>query len=326
MNVPVLSIVLPTYNAEGDLVRFFDSYIRQKISKSDIELLVIDGGSTDQTRAIAKKNGAVIINNPYKLTEPAVALGFQNAQGELVMVLAADNLFPDPYAIKKIIDIFQDLDIAAAFPMHDTGPGDNIYSRYINTFTDPYTHFVYQDAANARTFHRLYKRVFHNELYDVYDYSTSRMRPIIALAQGFTIRKNLLPPRAEISDDVLTVYKLIDEHKKIAYVHAVVLWHYTIANTNQFIRKLKRAVENALVRQDSGITKRSTYLTLSQKIRMYLFIPYAFTIILPLLQSIIGFIRDREPAWLLHLYVTVFSSVIIVAHTVSLATMKMLKK
>lgn len=318
MKAPMLTIILPTYNAKHDLVRFFDSFTKQKIAKDQIELLVIDGGSTDGTLELAKKNGATIIHNPHKLTEPAVALGFQNARGELVMVLAADNLFPDPEALVKIISVFRDKKIIAAFPKHETGPGDNLYSRYVNTFTDPYTHFVYQDAANARTFHRLYKTITHNELYDIFDYTTSKMRPIIALAQGFTIRKKFAPVRSEISDDVLSVYCMIEAGNQIAYVHGVSLWHYTIRDTAQFISKTKRAVENALLRRDSGITKRNRYLTTVQKLRMYLYLPYAFTIILPLLQSIIGAIRHRESAWLLHGYVTIFSAVIIVVHALSL--------
>jgi len=318
MKTPILSIILPTYNAGSDLRRFFDSFHKQSIGKDEMELLIIDGGSTDQTRVIARKNGAKIVHNPHKLTEPAVALGFQIARGELIMVLAVDNLFPDPDALKKMIGVFRDRIIVAAFPKHDTGPGDNIYSRYINTFTDPYTHFVYQNAANARTFHRLYKTITHNELYDIYDYTSSNERPIIALAQGFTIRKKFLPKRTEISDDVLSIYRMIDAKKQIAYVHGVVLWHYTIRDTRQFVSKTKRAVENALLRRDSGITKRNAYLTKTQKIRMYLFLPYAFTIILPLLQSIIGVIREREFAWLLHWYVTIFSAGIIVTHALSL--------
>lgn len=318
MKTPMLTIILPTYNAKHDLVRFFDSFNKQTISKAEFELLVIDGGSTDGTIEIVQKNRAKIIHNPYKLTEPGVALGLQKARGEFVMVLAADNLFPDPYALKKIINVFENKNIVAAFPKHDTGPEDNIYSRYVNTFTDPFTHFVYLDAANARTFHRIYKTTTHNELFDIYDYTTNPVRPIIALAQGFTIRKSFLPTRKEISDDVLSIYRLIDAKKQIAYVHGVVLWHYTIADTAQFISKTKRAVENALLRRDSGITKRERYLTKAQKIRMYFYLPYAFTIILPLLQSIIGAIRAHESAWLLHWYVTIFSAGIIVVHAISI--------
>ncbi len=313
-----LSIVLPTYNAQKDLVRFFESVNIQTLPKKEFELLVVDGGSTDKTREIARKNGAKVIHNPYKLTEPGVALGFQKAKGDLVMVLAADNLFKDPDALETMIRVFGDKTVVGAFPKHDTGSGDNWYSWYLNTFTDPFTHFVYGNAANTRTFRRVYKTVTHTSVYDVYDYSSFPVRPIIALAQGFTIRKKFLPARKEISDDILSIYKMIDENKPMAYVHSVILYHYTIRDAKQFISKLRRGVENALLRGDSGITKRKVYMTPSQRIRMVLFFPYAFSLVLPLLQSIINAVRFREAAWLIHWFMVFLSATVITVHACSL--------
>ncbi len=318
-----LSIILPTYNAQVDLQRFFRSFERQRYPASAVELLVMDGGSTDNTVRVAKAHGARVIHNPYQLTEPAVALGFKYAKAPLVMILAADNLFPDTGAIMTMIRVFDDTRIAAAFPKHDTGPGDNLYSRYINTFTDPFTHFVYGDAANTRTFYRLYKNVIHTNLYDVYDYKSNPARPIIGLAQGFTVRKSLMPPRKEISDDILTVYRLIEEGKSLAYVHGVTLWHYTIRDTKQFIAKQRRAVENALLRADSGITKRSSVMTAGQRTRFYLFIPYALTIIPSLLQSLAGFVATGEIMWLTHWYFCLFSAICIVYTAVPLLVKKL---
>jgi len=311
MKTPMLSIILPTYNAETDLKRFFQSFNRQQYPAFSIELLVIDGGSTDRTVTVAKENHARVIYNPEKLTEPGVALGFKHAKAPLVMVLAADNLFKESNALIRMIQVFDDKRITAAFPKHDTGPGDNLYSRYFNTFTDPYTHFVYGLAANTRTFRKIYKIIKHTDVYDVYDYHSNPVRPIIALAQGFTIRKSCMPPRNEISDDVLTIYKLIEEGKLLAYVFGVTLWHYTIRDTKQFIVKQRRAVENALVRADSGITKRVDFMTPGQRIRMFLYVPYSLVIVPALVQSIIGFIRTGEIMWLTHWYFCFVSAVCI---------------
>lgn len=318
MSSPRLSIVIPLYNAQSDLPRFFRSLERQHIPKNWVEVLVIDGGSTDKTAEIAKTNGAIVIPNPYKLTEPGVAIGFAKATAELVMVMAADNIFRDSEAIINIIDIFRDKRITAAFPKHDTGSGDTIYSRYINTFTDPFTHFVYGDAANARTFHNIYKTLVHTPVYDVYDYRSNPQRPIIALAQGLTVRKSRLHTRREFSDDILAIYALIDEGKWIAYAHGVTLLHYTIRDTNQFITKQRRAVENALLRGDSGITKRDKLLTRKQWILSYLYVPYALTIVLPLVRSIINAVITKQTIWLVHWYMVFLSAIVIITTAIPL--------
>lgn len=325
MNKPKLSIILPVYNAQRDMPRFFESLAHQRVGKEWVEVLIMDGGSTDKTVAICRANGARVIPNPYKLAEPGVTIGFAKAKAELVMVLAADNFFRDPDAIGKMIALFEDKRITAAFPKHDTGPGDTIYSRYMNTFTDPFTHFVYGDAANARTFHRIYKTLISTPVYDVYDYRSSPLRPIIALAQGLTVRKDRLHTRREFSDDILTIYALIDQGKWIAYAHGVTLLHYTIRDTGQFIAKQRRAVENALLRSDSGITKRGKWFTPAQRVRQYAYVPYAFTIILPIAVSIINAVRTGEVAWLYHWYMVIFSAVVITITAIPLGVRKLLR-
>ncbi len=324
MKTPMLSIILPVYNAEADLKRFFRYFDRQNFPKGSVELLVMDGGSTDNTVTLARAHHVRVIHNPQKLTEPGVALGFRYAKAPLIMILAADNIFPDPDAVGTMIGVFDDKKIVAAFPKHDTGPGDNLYSRYINTFTDPYTHFVYGNAANARTFHKIYRTLVQTDTYDIYDYRSASARPIIALAQGFTIRKSLMPARVEVSDDILTVYRLINEGRLLAYVHGVRLWHYTIRDTKQFIAKQRRAVENALLRRDSGITKRRDVMTFGQRMRMYLFVPYAFTIVPALVQSIVGFVTTGEVMWLTHWYMSLFSALCISVTAVSLIVKRLL--
>ena len=319
MNTPTLSIVTPTYNAEYYLERYFFSLKKQKIDSKRVEVLIVDGGSTDDTIAIAQKYKANIIPNPYKLAEPGVAIGFRHAKGELVMVLATDNIFKDADSLSKMISIFKDSSIVAAFPKHDTASDDSIYSRYFNTFTDPYSHFVYGNAANARTFHERYTILTHTSLYDVYDYQSSPVLPLIALAQGFTIRSSQLQSRSETYDDVLQIYEFIKAKKRIAYVYEVPLYHYTIRNLSDFITKQRRAVENALVRRNSGITRRNQYLTAGQKLKQYLFFPYALTIVIPLLQSLINAVRTKERIWLFHSPITFLSAVVVLKTTIEVA-------
>lgn len=311
MKHPRLSIVVPIYNVEALLDRFLTSLARQTVS-SQMEVLLLDGGSTDRTLEIANSYNATVIHNPQKLAEPGVVLGFQKAKGELVMVLAVDNIFPKETAIQDLIDVFKNKNITAAFPKHDTAKDDSIYSLYINTFTDPFTHFVYGNAANARTFKHIYKTIQHTSSYDIYDFQSASIYPLLALAQGFTVRKEYIRERIhDAFDDVLVIYDLIKKKKSIAYVYSVQLYHYTILNFQDFVRKQHRAIENALVYNNAGISKRGIYLTRGQKIRMILFFPYALTIVIPLLQSVVQTTVTGNSVWLLHPYMTFLSAVLL---------------
>jgi hypothetical protein len=123
----------------------------------------------------------------------------------------------------------------------------------------------------------------------------------------------------------LAIYKLLDRGKWLAFAHGVTLLHYTIRDTNQFMAKQRRAVENALLRADSGITKRDPWFARGQKLRMYLYVPYAFTIVLPVIVSIVNAIRTGEKAWLWHWYMVIFSAVVITITAVKLGLRRIFK-
>ncbi len=309
---PLVSIITPTLNAEKYLVYFFDCLSKQTYPKNKIEIVVADGGSTDKTIKIAKKYKAVVVDNPYVMAQPGVYVGMKHAKGELFIVLPGDNIFKDKNAIEKIVSVFKDKDMYAAFPKHDSVKDDSLFTKYINTFTDPFNHFLYGYAANARTFKKVYKVLENNKVYDVYDYKSSSVRPILGVTQGFTVRSDFIRIWREKNDDFIPVFKLIDKDKKIAYVHSVVLYHHTVKNLSHFFRKQMWTAKNALENKNYGVSIRRKLLPLAQKIKMYIFPLYAFSVILPIIRSIVGFIKDKEKIWLFHPVITFISATAVI--------------
>ena len=47
---------------------------------------------------------------------------------------------------------------------------DSIYTKYINTFTDPFSHYLYGSAANSRTFSNKYPVVINTKNYVVFNF------------------------------------------------------------------------------------------------------------------------------------------------------------
>lgn len=90
---PAVSVVLPTLNSAATLTRALGSLARQDYA-GEVEIVVVDGGSSDATRAIAADHGARVIENPQRVEEEARALGLEAADGELVLLLDADNELP----------------------------------------------------------------------------------------------------------------------------------------------------------------------------------------------------------------------------------------
>ncbi|BAN50961.1 hypothetical protein PCA10_52290 [Metapseudomonas resinovorans NBRC 106553] len=97
---PLLSVVIPTYNYAGVLPRAVESVLAQ--ATSEVELWVVDDGSTDDTPAVcaalSQRHGAAFQCVRQTNAGPSAARnnGVQLAQGRYVLLLDADDeLVPD---------------------------------------------------------------------------------------------------------------------------------------------------------------------------------------------------------------------------------------
>ena len=93
-DAPLVSLVIPCRNEEGHIGRCICSIIAQDYPKNRIEVLVVDGMSSDATRAEAQKHMGKgldirIIDNFKKITPAAMNLGVINSKGVLVAVIIA---------------------------------------------------------------------------------------------------------------------------------------------------------------------------------------------------------------------------------------------
>lgn len=95
-NVPLVSVIIPAYNAEIYLERTLNSVLSQ--TYKNLEVLVVDDGSSDQTaeivRAMAQKDRRVILLQQANSGVAAARnLAIQNAKGELIAPIDADDLW-----------------------------------------------------------------------------------------------------------------------------------------------------------------------------------------------------------------------------------------
>ena len=87
-----VSVVIPARNDAEMLSRCLASLARQ--SRVPDEIVVVDNGSTDDTRAVAEAGGARVVTEPVPGIPRASAAGFDAARGDLIARIDADTVCP----------------------------------------------------------------------------------------------------------------------------------------------------------------------------------------------------------------------------------------
>lgn len=103
---PSVSFIIPTYNVGDILTGCLDSIRKQDYPQEKIEIIVVDGGSKDETIQIAKSYYATVISEKTGRPEAATAIGYKNAKGELIVNLPTDNIIPDRNWLKQMAEPF----------------------------------------------------------------------------------------------------------------------------------------------------------------------------------------------------------------------------
>jgi rSAM/selenodomain-associated transferase 2 len=85
-----ISVIIPALNEEATIKACLESAQRL----NPLEIIVIDGGSTDRTREVAQDAGAIVVKSP-KGRGIQMNEGASIAKGEILLFLHADTLMPE---------------------------------------------------------------------------------------------------------------------------------------------------------------------------------------------------------------------------------------
>ena len=111
------SIIIPSYNQGRFIREAIDSVLSQDFPKEKIEIIVVDDGSTDNTREVVTgypKNtdcrspvvSITYVNKGHKGKAFAVKRGIELANGKYIFNLDSDDIFL-PEKVRKTVDIFE---------------------------------------------------------------------------------------------------------------------------------------------------------------------------------------------------------------------------
>ena len=111
-----VSIIIVSKNDSKNLEACLWHLNKQDYPKSQIEILVIDGGSTDNSRLVAKKFNANFIDGGYSNNQEARRyIGYQLAKNKILLYLDTDNFLVMQNVLKSILKVFDDSEVACSF-------------------------------------------------------------------------------------------------------------------------------------------------------------------------------------------------------------------
>src|SRR5258707_13415158 len=112
-----VSVIIPTFNGGSGLAPTIASLRRQTLRP--FEIIVVDDGSTDQTRVVAERARAVglvdmvICHGTRCGRSAAINAAARFASGDLILTVDADTVF-EPTAVARVAAVFSDPRVAGA--------------------------------------------------------------------------------------------------------------------------------------------------------------------------------------------------------------------
>ncbi|MFT4303178.1 MAG: glycosyltransferase [Candidatus Woesearchaeota archaeon] len=111
-----VSIIIPCYNEQDNIIKTLESIKLQKYPLSKIEVIVVDDGSTDHTLKVVNKNRGKLNLRVLKLKHQGKSSAMNHAcklaKGDFILTIDADTCMKDD-SLKKIIAPFKDKKVGA---------------------------------------------------------------------------------------------------------------------------------------------------------------------------------------------------------------------
>lgn len=302
-----VSFIIPTLNAQKVLSKCLTSISKQNYPKSNYEILIIDGGSTDKTINIAKKFNSKILKNPLKTAEAGKSVGIRKARGKYVCLIDSDNILPHKSWLKQMIfPMEQDNRLIGSEPIKFTYRSNSgfmeRYSALIGA-NDPYAFItgVYdrQNYLNNKWTGLKIDQI-DKDKYIVLTLKPKTIIPTIG-ANGTIFKTSFLQQNlnSDYFFDIDIISQVLSKNNQALYFAKVktgIIHTFCEDSLTKFIRKQKRRLTDFYYYQKF---RQYDWQPVNQQSQIK-FILYTILVFPALFDSIRGFIKKPDPVWFLH--------------------------
>jgi glycosyltransferase involved in cell wall biosynthesis len=322
---PWITVVIATYNSSRFLTSLSESLKRQEAPDAcgSMEILAVDGGSTDGTRDLASALGFSVIHNPAGHAIAAKHIGLIAAKSRLVCFLDHDELFTSDSALRTRFELFNRYTnlramISAGYRFTAEDSTSNMYA---SEFGDPVSMQSYGCPNNdqfriAALSRRLMTEVIHED--SVLFRAASETHPILCeMAAGSGVvdvdyYKQVFPEIVAEENSVPHLYYLLGRDGAVDLIGVVrgdAISHDSVDSWKTVRKKISWRINNAINSTDiaaSGFSGRKHSELYSPKRQLVSYVFYCVFIIGPLCDSVRLALTRRRLGYLYHFVLSYF--------------------
>jgi len=333
---PSISIVIATFNSTRTITQCLTSIRAQKYPKDKIEIIVADGGSTDDTVQIAKTFGAkvIAIASSKQNAEYNKSIGIKHAQNELLAMIDHDNILPHAQWLSRMVQPFIDHPevIGVETLRYAYDPKGSLLDRYFALFGsgDPIVWYLGKTDRLSYMFddYRLSGCVVQKHPYYLVRFTEENM-PTIG-ANGFLVRRKQLMQYAHASpgqylDMDVNVDLIRAGYDTYAFVDDGILHKTGYGSVWYYFRRRMLFMRQYHIKKGKTDAKRRFRMVSNTNMwRLCVAVMLSSTLVVPFVESVRGWLKVRDRAWFLHPlmalgFVFIYAWVIIEHHARSYA-------
>jgi len=289
---PFITFALPVLNEKQRIQHCLKSIFTQDYPKDKLEVLVIDGGSIDNTVELAKNFPVKVIFNKNRDPESGNSLGIRAARGSILVFFAADHELASESWLRKMIRPFLEEDqifgVKCSWLTEKNDPIINRYCTYLQ-IADPLARYL--DAETTK------------EVEERGDYriiiATKEDPPVIGAdliwRKDVILRVGGYLPKFEETNFVSRV--ITHGYNRYAEVLDVGIYHSYVRNLQDFIKKRVKIGRKFSKRIKQ---KQATWVNKKGRGRFLKSLLLCITLIKPATESIHEYRKTRDIAWFLH--------------------------
>lgn len=323
----LISVIIPTLNAERTLEVCLGALSRQTV-RGDVEVLVVDGGSTDGTRAVAERHGARVVENPWVVPERAKAIGLSEARGEWGVFLDADEELVRADALERrraLLTAHPEVHNVMTAGMRRPS-GEPPLSDYANRYGDPFSYFLFRLDGGEMVPDLLARYTLVDDTPDglVFEVPPDAAMPICDAGSHF-FRLSLVRDTLDLDDPTVAsrLFMLMSaRHRRFGVLRGDYVLHHAATTPRGLWRKIDWRVRNNTyvdAESSAGHASRADMQPGGLRRRQFAFLPYALLVVPALIDGVRLAMRHRNPAMLLHGPLATATAVDVLVHRAAAA-------